>query len=99
MAPTPAVWLSVPDRSMDRVGDPEGAACKSVNRNPAFASASRLGVSISPQNTPKTKKPKSSARMMTTLERLDSKSAVEVKSVSERVDMGGDDNMNKKKNK
>jgi hypothetical protein len=49
MAPTPAMWLSVPERSIERVGEHAEAVWKSVKRRPwEVASLCKLGVAISP---------------------------------------------------
>ena len=61
MVPMPAMWWSVPVNSIARVGEQAGAEWKSVNRMPAWASRSRLGVLISPPNAPISENPRSSA--------------------------------------
>ena len=66
----PAMWWSVPVSSIDRVGEQAGAEWKSVNRIPAWASRSRLGVSISPPNAPMSENPRSSATITRKLGRF-----------------------------
>lgn len=58
------MWLSVPEKSIDRVGEHAEAVWKFVKRSPSFARRSNDGVEISEPKGPVSLYPRSSATMI-----------------------------------
>src|SRR6202044_4191261 len=88
----PGTGWSVPVSSIDRVGEQAGAEWKSVNRIPACASRSRLGVSISLPKAPISENPRSSATITRKLGLVTGKHPVRSTGRMERSDYRRFDN-------